>query len=89
MTNETRKNTKHRRGKRSPAGRKAAAPNRGRATAPAAEAKRGRGNGNADPRANLKRYTELAREAASAGDAVQSEYYHQHADHYRRIIAGE
>jgi hypothetical protein len=29
---------------------------------------------------------ELAREAASSGDAVQSEYYHQHADHYHRMM---
>ncbi|MCK5276208.1 MAG: DUF4167 domain-containing protein [Alphaproteobacteria bacterium] len=31
---------------------------------------------------------ELAREAASSGDAVQSEYYYQYADHYHRVMEG-
>jgi len=86
MTNETRNNTRLRRDKHGPAGRKPAARNRGRAKTPASDAKRGRGNDSGDPRANFKRYMELAREAASSGDAVQSEYYHQHADHYHRMM---
>jgi hypothetical protein len=49
---------------------------------------KGRNGKSSDPRANYKRYTELAREAASAGDSVQSEYYYQHADHYHRLMSG-
>ncbi len=86
MTNGTNKPTKTRRGKQGRAGRKPAAPSHGRAKA-ASGPKRGRGNGSANPQASLKRYTELAREAASAGDTVQSEYYYQLADHYHRLIA--
>lgn len=78
MTDETRKPAKARRGKRGGSGT--------RTKAPTADKKRGRGNGGGNPQANFKRYTELAREAASAGDAVQSEYYYQHADHYHRLI---
>jgi hypothetical protein len=32
---------------------------------------------------------ELARAAAAAGDAVQSENYYQHADHYFRLMREE
>ena len=87
MTNGTGKPTKTRRGKQGRAGRKPAAPSGGRAKAAASNQQRGRGNGNADPQASFKRYTEMAREAASAGDTVQSEYYYQLADHYHRLIA--
>jgi hypothetical protein len=84
MTDHTRKNIRRRRGKHGPIGRKAAgaSDNRGKAQAPAAKPKRS----NANPQANFKRYMDLAREAASAGDKVQSEYYYQHADHYHRLI---
>jgi hypothetical protein len=85
MTDQTRKNIKLRRGKHGPIGRKAAAPAGSRANAPGPASKPKRGNAN--PQANFKRYMDLAREAASAGDKVQSEYYYQHADHYHRLIA--
>lgn len=88
MTTETRKNTKIRRGKHGLLGRKATAPSRGRAKAPASDPKRGRDNAKANPQTNFKRYMELAREAASSGDAVQSEYYYQYADHYHRVMEG-
>lgn len=52
------------------------------------QARNGRNGDKADPRASLKRYTELAREAAAAGDQIQAEYYYQHADHYQRILSG-
>lgn len=71
-------NPQGRRGKR----RQNGAPNGGPANG------RNGGNGRkSNPQANLKRYTDLAREAASAGDLVQAEYYYQHADHYQRIIS--
>ena len=31
-------------------------------------------------------YIKLAKEASSAGDRIQAEYYHQFADHYSRIM---
>jgi len=39
-----------------------------------------------DPRRNYERYVALAREAAAAGDAVQTEHWHQHAEHYFRMM---
>jgi hypothetical protein len=39
-----------------------------------------------DPRRNYERYLALAREAATAGDAVQTEHWHQHAEHYFRMM---
>ena len=40
--------------------------------------------------ANLyAKYTNLAKEASSAGDRVQAEYYHQFADHYSRNMTHE
>ena len=32
------------------------------------------------------KYTKLAKEATSAGDRIQAEYYHQFADHYSRVM---
>lgn len=40
----------------------------------------------AKPKNNFDRYTALARAAADAGDAVQSENYYQHAEHYFRLM---
>lgn len=76
MTKAANNHNRPHRGRRGAAGRNAAA-----------ETKQGRGKANANPQANLKRYMDLAHEAAAAGDAVQSEYYQQYADHYRRLIA--
>lgn len=36
------------------------------------------------PGPKMQRYLALARAAEAAGDAVQSEYYYQHAEHYLR-----
>lgn len=37
-------------------------------------------------RANYERYSALARESVQVGDAVQTEYWYQHADHYFRMM---
>ena len=42
--------------------------------------------GPASPRASFEQYTKLANDAATAGDLVKSEEYHQRADHYFRLI---
>ena len=39
-----------------------------------------------EPRRNYERYLALARQAATDGDAVQSEYWYQHAEHYFRMM---
>jgi hypothetical protein len=39
-----------------------------------------------DPHRNYERYVALAREAATAGDAVQTEHWYQHAEHYFRMM---
>ncbi|MDH3239538.1 MAG: DUF4167 domain-containing protein [Alphaproteobacteria bacterium] len=36
------------------------------------------------PGQSVERYLSLAREAEAAGDAVLSQYYYQHAEHYLR-----
>ena len=33
-----------------------------------------------------EKYTKLAKEASATGDRVQTEYYHQFADHYSRVM---
>jgi Domain of unknown function (DUF4167) len=35
---------------------------------------------------SYERYIALARDAASAGDAIESENYYQHAEHYLRTM---
>ena len=35
---------------------------------------------------NYQRYLALAREAATEGDAVQTEHWYQHAEHYFRMM---
>jgi hypothetical protein len=44
------------------------------------------GNGPADIRTSYERYLALARAAVLAGDAVEAENYHQHAEHYFRLM---
>ena len=39
-----------------------------------------------DLRRNYERYVALARDAATAGDAVQAEHWNQHAEHYFRMM---
>ena len=42
--------------------------------------------GSASPRARFEQCTKLANDAATAGDLIKSEEYHQQADHYFRLI---
>lgn len=51
--------------------------------------KHSRSKGSNQPRKNFDRYTALALTAAASGDAVQSEYYYQHAEHYLRVMKKE
>jgi|GEM_PF-3126336 len=44
------------------------------------------GDGAADAKRNFARYVELAKAAASSGDAVESEKYYQYADHVLRLM---
>jgi hypothetical protein len=44
----------------------------------------GRTQNGAMPVQSVERYLALARDAEAAGDAVQSHYYYQHAEHYVR-----
>jgi hypothetical protein len=47
----------------------------------------GQGKGdNADPKQRFERYVEMAKAAASSGDAVESEKYYQYADHFLRLM---
>lgn len=55
---------------------------------PAAQVRNQRGRRIApagDARANYERYITLARDSVSFGDAVQTENWYQHADHYLRM----
>jgi hypothetical protein len=40
----------------------------------------------ADAKKNYERYTALARAARLTGDAIEIENYHQHAEHYFRLM---
>jgi len=40
----------------------------------------------ANPRANYERYISLARESVQVSDAVETENWLQHADHYFRMM---
>ncbi len=42
------------------------------------------GDGVSDAKRKFARYVELAKAAASSGDAVESEKYYQYADHFLR-----
>ena len=48
----------------------------------------GRPNGDSvgDAKRNYERYMALARDAASAGDSIESENFYQHAEHYLRTM---
>jgi hypothetical protein len=48
-----------------------------------------RPNSSAHPKTSFDRYLALARAAAASGDAVESENYLQHADHYFRLLMGK
>jgi uncharacterized protein DUF4167 len=39
-----------------------------------------------DAKRNYERYMALARDAASAGDSIESENFYQHAEHYLRTM---
>jgi hypothetical protein len=51
--------------------------------------KRPRADSSAHPKTSFDRYLALARAAAASGDAVASENYLQHADHYFRLLKGK
>jgi len=40
----------------------------------------------ANPKTRYAQYVELARAAALTGDAVETENYYQHAEHYYRVM---
>jgi hypothetical protein len=84
-----RKSQKPDRGASRRRGRKGAAPSVARAGAQKPATRRSRAKGSAHPKSSFDRYMELARAAAAAGDAVQSENYYQHADHYFRLMREE
>lgn len=42
--------------------------------------------GDGDAKRKFARYVELAKAAASSGDAVESEKYYQYADHFLRLM---
>lgn len=44
------------------------------------------GDGASDAKRKFARYVELAKEAASSGDVVESEKYYQYADHFLRLM---
>ena len=48
-----------------------------------------RPDSSAHPKTSFDRYLALARAAAASGDAVESENYLQHADHYFRLLKGK
>jgi hypothetical protein len=47
---------------------------------------RSRGETIARARQSFERYTALARDAASAGNAIEAENFYQHAEHYFRVM---
>ena len=46
----------------------------------------GRRKGSIDAKARYEKYLALARASAHAGNAVETENYHQHAEHYFRMM---
>ena len=50
-------------------------------------AKRNFFNGNQGASKLFEKYTNLAKEASTAGDKILSENYYQHADHFQRILS--
>ena len=87
MANGATEIMKARQKKRTQGGRKGAASNVNRSKARIADPKRRRSNDSANPQKSFERYIALARDAASSGDAVESQNYYQHAEHYLRLMA--
>lgn len=50
------------------------------------DARMRKGAAASNPRANYERYIALARESVSVGDAVETENWLQHAEHYYRMM---
>lgn len=46
----------------------------------------GRGGDGSNLKQSFDRYVEMAKAAASSGDAVESEKYYQYADHFLRLM---
>lgn len=59
-------------------------PRRRKTSAP--DSRRRRANSSSNPRERFEHYMALARTAATAGDAVESENNYQHAEHYLRLM---
>lgn len=87
MANCATGNMKARQRKHTQEGRKRAATTVNRSDAAATHPNRRRPDASASPRKNFERYMALARDAASSGDAIESENYYQHAEHYLRLMA--
>jgi uncharacterized protein DUF4167 len=64
-------------------GSRALSPRSGRATS---SSTRRRPDQGANPKARYAEYVELARAAALTGDAIETENYYQHAEHYFRMM---
>lgn len=69
--------------------RKGSSSSSGKSRAQGPGNKHSRSKGSNQPRKHFDRYTALALAAAASGDAVQSEYYYQHAEHYLRVLKKE
>lgn len=52
-----------------------------------AQAGRRRTDTPANSTSSFARYQALAQAAARSGDAIEAEYYYQHAEHYFRVMA--
>lgn len=52
----------------------------------AGKGKQARSNGSKQSNSSFERYTAMAEAAAAAGNAVDAEYYYQHAEHYYRLM---
>ncbi len=78
---------KARQRKRIQGGRKGAASSLSRSKTRTPDPKRRRSDASARPQKSFERYMALARDAASFGDAIESENYYQHAEHYLRLMA--
>ncbi len=87
MTNGTKKANKVKQGKRTQYGRQGAVSTANRSKTRTSDPNRRRPDSFASPRKNFERYMALARDAASSGDAIESENYYQHAEHYFRLVA--
>jgi hypothetical protein len=60
-----------------------------RASRPSSRATRQETNGGINAKARYERYVALARESVRTGDAVETENYYQHAEHYYRVMNEE